>query len=67
VAAEATVPVAVRSERTACEAIVPERWMQAWAVVEPFAARTMGACLPFSSSLSKCVLGGWRTSSRLSR
>ena len=28
-APEATVPVAVRSERTACEAIVPERRMQA--------------------------------------
>ena len=66
-APEATVPVAVRSERTACEAIVPERRMQAGAVVGPFAARRVAACLPFSSNPSRCVLGGWRTSCRSSR
>lgn len=63
-ATEATVPVAVRSERTACEAVVPERRMQAGAVVGPFAARRGAVCLPSSSNPSRCVLGGWRTSCR---
>ena len=66
-ASEAAVTVAVRSERTASEAVVPEQRVQASAVVEPFAARTVAAYLSSSSSPSKCVLGGWRTSCRSSR